>query len=167
MSTQFQPPVVVMRREQFTLDVTDIDWVGGDADPCIPCLQIRFHGDADTLSSRFEGAHGGPLDAIDIDVTVRLQGDVEVAGTHGIVAITSRVTGDYLLEGGLAADNVIAFIRAARRFGDHTEGTSRYLVRLLAEGDAISEHEKHTLLVYSHDGDLLRHHSLIPSGVEV
>lgn len=167
MSTQFQSPSEGMRREQFTLDVTDVAWLDGDEDPRLPCLRITFDGDEPTLASRLENARGEPLEANEIDVTVRLQGDLDAEETHGIVAITGRITGEYLLEASVSAPEVITFTRAARRFGDHTDGSSRYRVRLIADGDAVIDYEKRTLLVYSHAGDLLRHHSLIPSGVEI
>ena len=156
-----------MRREQFTLDVTDVVWIDGDDDPCLPCLRIAFDGEPSVLRSRLTDAHGEPIDASEIDVTVRLQGDVDADETAGVVAMTSRVTGDYLLEVPIDAADVVTFTRAARRFGEHSEGTTRYLVRLLADGESVGEYEKRTLLVYSEDGDLLRHHSLIPSGVEI
>ena len=38
---------------------------------------------------------------------------------------------------------------------------------LEAGGELVAEYEKRTLLVYADDGELLRNHSLIPSGVEI
>jgi hypothetical protein len=156
-----------MRREQFTLDVTNVAWINGDYAPEMPCLRITFDGEPAALRSRLTDAHGEANNASEIDVTVRLQGDVDADETAGVVAITSRVTGDYLLEVQIDATAVVTFTRAARRFGERSEGTSRYRVQLFADGEAVGDYEKRTLLVYSKDGDLLRHHSLIPSGVEI
>lgn len=167
MGARFQVPDDGMRREQFTLDVTDVAWIDGDADPEMPCLKIAYDGDPEELATGLEDAYGERLDADEIDVTVRLQGDIGSDDAHGIIAMTSRVTGDYLLETRISAPDIVTFTRAARRFGDHTEGTSRYRISLLVDGEISAEYEKRTLLVYSEDGDLLRHHSLIPSGVEI
>jgi len=156
-----------MRREQFTLDVTEVDRIDNGDAPRMPCLRIAFDGEQSALRSRLTDAHGEPIDAATIDVTVRLQGDLEADGTDGVVAMTSRMTGDYLLEVQIDAADIITFTRAARRFGEHSERPSRYLVRLIAGGEPVAEYEKRTLLVYSQNGDLLRHHSLIPSGVEI
>ncbi len=156
-----------MRREQYTLDITDVAWINGDTDPCMPCLRIAFDGDPKTLKLRLKDARGDPLDADEIDVTVRLQGDEDDPETHGIVALTSRVTGDYVLEASVAAPEVITFTQAANQFGEYFDGNSRYRVRLLADRGFSFEYEKRTLLIYSHDGDLLRPYSLIPSGVEI
>ena len=156
-----------MRREQYTLDVTDVAWIDGDEDPGMPCLRISYDGDPETLHSRLVDARGEPLDGGEIDVTVRLQGDVQDPEPPGVVAMTSRVTGDYLLEVLVDPPDIITFTRAARRFGDQSDGASRYIVRVIADDETVGEYEKRTLLVYSHDGDLLRHHSLIPSGVEI
>lgn len=156
-----------MRREQFTLDVMNVAWIDGDDAPEMPCLRIAFDGEPSVLRSRLTDAHGDAIDAGEIDVTVRLQGDVDADETAGVVAMTSRVTGDYLLEVRIDATDVVTFTRAARRFGERSEGTSRYLVQVFADGEAVGDYEKRTLLVYSEDGDLLRHHSLIPSGVEI
>ena len=167
MTPQTIPPVEGMRREQYTLDITDVGWLDGDSEPCMPCLRIAYDGDPETLESRLEDARGDTLSADEIDVTVRLQGDEDDPETHGIVALTSRVTGDYLLEARVAAPEVITFTRAANRFGEYSDGNSRYRVRLVADQGSTLEYEKRTLLVYSHDGDLLRPHSLIPNGVEI
>lgn len=156
-----------MRREQYTLDITDVAWIDGDSDPCMPCLRIAFGGDPEALESRLEDARGDALDADEIDVSVRLRGDVDDPETHGIVALTSRVTGDYLLEARVVASDLTTFTRATKRFGEFSDGNSRYRMRLVADREPILEYEKRTLLVYSQDGDLLRPHSLIPSGVEI
>jgi hypothetical protein len=84
-----------------------------------------------------------------------------------VVALTDRVTGDYVLEINVVAEDVLPFITAARRYGEKTGDAARYRLRLLADGDEVAAYEKGTLLVYSSDGELLRQHSLIPSGVEI
>ena len=83
------------------------------------------------------------------------------------MGVTNRVTGEFMLELNAEAADVLAFIDAARDYGSGTDGSRRYRVRITVDGEPFLDHEKATLLVYEPDGDLLRAHSLIPSGVEL
>ncbi|MGB9985741.1 DUF5793 family protein, partial [Salarchaeum japonicum] len=87
-----------MRRQEFTLDVTDIDWVeDDDATPERPTVTIDFTGSA-ALEDRLTDADGDLLDGDEIDVAFRLQGDIEDMDATGVVAVTHRLTGDFVLE---------------------------------------------------------------------
>lgn len=155
-----------MRREQFTVEFSDVSWVGTGADPTKPTLTITIDGDAETLAERL-AAGDGLRDAGEIDIGFRLQGTPEQAAADGVVSVTDRLTGDYVLELNANADAMLSFIHAARRFGKQTDENGQYRVRIRAGEDEIATYEKRTLLVYSEDGELLRQHSLIPSGVEI
>jgi hypothetical protein len=85
-----------------------------------------------------------------------------------VVSVTNRITGDFVLELNEDAEDVLRFVRAARRYGESTDdGDGRYRVEIRVDGEELVVYEKSTFLVYSSDGDLLRSHSLIPSGVEL
>lgn len=156
-----------MRREQFSLEVSNIRWFEEDGEPETPTLTVRFDGNAGELQDRIAGATGDVRDATETDVTIRLHGSLDDPTTEGVVAITDRVSGEYLLEFNVTLDDVLTFTRAARRFAERTDEGARYRVRIIGETGAIATYEKRTLLVYSQDGELLRQHSLIPSGVEI
>jgi hypothetical protein len=81
--------------------------------------------------------------------------------------VTNRVTGEFVLELNADADAVLEFIDAARAYGKTTDDDVRYRVELSIDGEPLTEYGKSTLLVYDVDGNLLRQHSLIPSGVEL
>ncbi|ELY42278.1 DUF5793 family protein [Natronorubrum tibetense] len=156
-----------MRREHFTLDVSNVDWVETDGEPSKPSVSINFTGPATMLRERLTGSDGDVLEASETDVALRLQ---EPLGSDaaGVVSVTNRVTGEFILELNEAADDVLTFIRAARGYGeDATEDEGRYEVEITLDGDHFVTYDKGTFLVYDDEGNLLRQHSLIPSGVEL
>lgn len=157
-----------MRRDYFTLEVDNVDWVDDDGSPAKPTVTIDFEGPASTLRERLTTPGEELLDAAETDVAYRLQSGVEDADAEGVVSVTNRVTGDYVLELNEDADDVLKFIRAAREYGKTSdEDDGHYEVDILIDGEDVSAYEKNTLLVYDQDGNLMRQHSLIPSGVEL
>ncbi|GGM65704.1 hypothetical protein J2752_000265 [Halarchaeum rubridurum] len=159
-----------MRREDFTLDVSDVEWVETGGDPRRPTVTIDFDGSRTDLDERLTGTEEQALSADETDVTLRLQGDPDDPATTGVVAVTDRVTGGLLLELDEDADDVLRFVRAARTYGERSEADADaggYRVVIAVDGEPVRTYEKETFLVYSEDGDLLRSRSLIPGGVEL
>jgi hypothetical protein len=156
-----------MRRDYFELDVTNVDWVDEDGEPRKPNVVIEFTGSASELRDRFTDNDGNLLDAEETDVAFRLTDDVDADGASGVVAVTNRITGEFVLELNEDADDVLTFIRAARRYGEATDAEGRYRVEVRIDDEDLVVYEKSTFLVYSEDGDLLRGQSLIPSGIEL
>ena len=156
-----------MRREHFTLDVSNVDWVETDGEPKKPSVSIDFTGQAAMLRERLTGPNDEHLDASETDVALRLK---EPLGeeTTGVVSVTNRITGDFILELNEDADDVLRFIRAARGYGEWSDDDEgRYDVSISIDGDPFVTYDKRTFLVYDDEGSLLRQHSLIPSGVEL
>lgn len=145
-----------MRRDYFTLEATPVD------DQGVPAIRIDFDGPEERLRERLT-ADGELLDAESIDVAYRLQGETADPATGGVLAVTDRVTGDFVLETNAVADDVLRFIAAVR----DRNGDPHYRVVLTIEGEPLVEYEKRLLLVYDVEGELLRGRSLIPSGVEL
>ncbi|MFB6303880.1 MAG: DUF5793 family protein [Haloferacaceae archaeon] len=157
-----------MRRDYFELDVENIDWVDDGDAPAKPTVHIDFHGPDGMLRDRLADASGELLDAEETDVSFRLHDDRNDPDATGVVAVTNRVTGDFVLELNEDAEDVLRFIRAAREYGKSTDDRDgRYRVRIAADGDPTVTYDKRTFLVYDADGNLLRGESLIPSGVEL
>ena len=156
-----------MRRDYFTLEVSGADWVDTGGEPSKPTVVIDFEGPSEALTERLTDAEGELLDASDTDVALRLQSDLEDDDAIGVVSVTDRVTGDFILELNEDAEDVLRFIRAARAYGQEADENGRYRIELLIDGEEYATHDKSTFLVYNSDGDLLRQHSLIPSGVEL
>lgn len=157
-----------MRRDYFTLEVDNVDWAEEDGTPAKPAVTIDFEGPASTLRERLTGLDDEMLAAAETDVTYRLQSGLETPDATGVVSVTNRITGDYVLELNAEADDVLRFIRAAREYGKAgEEDDGHYRITLLIDGEEVAEYDKNTFLVYDPDGNLMRGHSLIPSGVEL
>ncbi|WP_049971982.1 DUF5793 family protein [Haladaptatus cibarius] len=157
-----------MRRDYFTLDVENIDWADADGTPRKPTVIIDFEGPSSTLRERLTALDGDLLEADETDVTFRLQANLDDSDATGVVSVTNRTTGDFILELNEDAEDVLKFIRAARAYGDESdEADGRYHVDIAINGEQVVEYDKSTFLVYNREGNLLRQHSLIPSGVEL
>src|SRR5699024_4500889 len=153
-----------MRREYFDLHVSDTDWVSTEDDPRKPTLVIEFDGPSEVLEAGLAGSSGPLVEADETDVNYRLHADE----TEGVLSITNRITGDFVLECNADAAGGLEFIRAARTCGERTaDGDGQYRLAIRFDGDERLRHEKSTFLVYNHEGDLVRQHSLIPGGVEL
>lgn len=144
-----------MRRDYFTAEVTNVDSAG------LPVLDIEYDGPPDQLVGRLTDETGDPLDAGELDVAYRLQ-----SNETGVISVTNRVTGEFIIEVNATNEDVLTFIKAAREQGADEDET-RYRLTVTAGDDELLDREKGTLLVYDTDGDLRRSESLIPSGVEL
>ncbi|MBV0923161.1 hypothetical protein KTS45_03015 [Halomicroarcula limicola] len=141
-----------MRRDHFTVDVeSEHDGT--------PTISIDYDGPADGLRERLTTGTDGTLDAGEIDVVFRRQADSD----GGVLSLTNRLTGEFVLEVPADTDDVTALVSAA----EGREDDGRYEVRLTDSDGESLVYEKRTLLVYDHDGSLLRQRSLIPGGVEL
>lgn len=149
-----------MRRDYFTLDASNLDAPG------VPTVSIDFEGPSDQLSDRLTDEHGEPLTADEVDVACRLHGPIDES-PEAVVSVTNRVTGEFIIELNTDSDDVFRFIDAAREYGKDTDEQHRYRIRVAIDGDHFLEQHKGTFLIYDADGELLRQHSLIPSGVEL
>jgi hypothetical protein len=157
-----------MRRDYFELTVEHIDWVDDGEDPEKPLVRIDFTGPDELLRERLTGAEDQLLSAGETDVAFRLQSSLDDSGATGVVGVTNRITGDFVLELNEDADDVLKFIRAAREYGKTMDvDNGRYRVEITIDGEPLVAYEKQTFLVYDADGSLLRSKSLIPSGVEL
>lgn len=156
-----------MRRDYFTIEARGLDWLADDAEPEKPTVVIDFEGPASLLQERITDVSAEPLDESEIDVSFRYQTAVDDADAHGVISITDRVTGDYVLELNAEADEVQRFVRAARTYGKRSSDDDRYRIELLIDGEHAVTYDKRTFLIYNREGNLLRKHSLIPSGVEL
>ena len=151
-----------MRRDYFT---PSVDGVGDDGTQR-PVVTVAYEGPAEQLETRMTKG-GSVLDGAEVDVGFRLQEPAGEDDTMGVLALADRVTGEYVLELNVEADDVFALVEAAREFGQTADAEDRYRIVLESEGERLATYDKSTLLVYDHEGELLRSRSLIPSGVEI
>ncbi len=148
-----------MRRDYFTLDAAGVQVDDSER----PTMRITYEGPTEEFESRLR-REGTLLSGDGIDITFRLQGDLDSDRPKGVLAIADRVTGEYVLELNAEAETVFA-VTATVAEGDEN---GVYRVELeTSDGAELVSYEKSTLLIYDHEGDLLRERSLIPSGVEI
>lgn len=158
-----------MRRDYFTLEVHDAGWVEVDGTPAMPKLNITYEGPRETLASALLTDGDELPSSSSIDVSFRLQGSIDDPDAMGVLSLSDRLTGDFLVEMNAEVEPMLAFIRAARRYGETvSDPAGRFSVSIIVDdtNDRVT-FEKRTLLVYNSDGSLLRQHSIIPSGVEL
>lgn len=156
-----------MRRDYFSVEIRNADPGDDDGDELQqPTLDISFDGPSTALDDRLAGARDD-LPSPTIDVSYRLLGPTDESDAEGVIGVTDRHTGDFLLEANITAEEVLEFVHSAREYGKRTDGTDRYQVRVTREGTEVIRHDKSTFLVYNEEGNLARRHSLIPSGVEL
>jgi hypothetical protein len=157
-----------MRRDYFNLEIEDVDWLDGEGDPVKPRVTIDFDGPDSTLRSRLTGHDDVPLSGDETDAAFRLRTAIDDPDAEGVFSLTNRVTGEFVLEVNEDSETVMDFVRAARRYGEsEPDDDSRYQIRVTIEDEEVVTYDKHTFLVYNEAGNLLRKHSLIPSGVEL
>jgi hypothetical protein len=147
-----------MRRDHFTVASESLD----PADAGTPTLNIEYNGPKETLTSQLS-EDGGLIPASDIDVAFRFQDDHESDSASGVCSLTHRVTGEYLLECNADGGTILDLVAAAREQNDE----ARYQIRLNRRNGSPIVYDLDALLVYDAEGNLLRQHSLIPSGVEL
>lgn len=149
-----------MRRDYFTIEATGVQ----ADDPDRPIVRITYDGPTEEFEPRLRRGET-QLEGGDVDITYRLQDELETDEPMGVLAIADRVTGEYVLELNAGANTVLAVTDAV---ADDEESETRYKVVIRSgDGSELVSYEKSTLLVYDRDGELLRDRSLIPSGVEI
>jgi len=149
-----------MRRDHFTVAARHVS----SEEPTEPTLAIEYDGPRETLTEQLTETDGELFVAGDVDAAFRLQNDCDDDDATGVFSLTHRVTGEYLLEVNADADDVLALVDTAR---DGSEDEASYRIHITRDDDNPVVYEMDSLLVYDNDGDLLRQHSLIPSGVEL
>lgn len=149
-----------MRRDHFTVAAQHVD----PDDTERPVLEIEYDGPTETLTSQLTDDSDELFPADALDAAFRLQETLDADETTGVFSLTHRITGEYLLEVNVDAEAVLDLVAAAR---DGDEDDARYCVRIERADGSPVRYEMDSLLVYDDNGDLLRQHSLIPSGVEL
>jgi hypothetical protein len=148
-----------MRRDHFTVVAESLDPAEADS----PALDIEYDGPEETLTAQLTEDGDDQITASNVDAAFRFQDDHESTDAMGVCSLTHRVTGEYLLEFNATGEDILDLVAAAREETD--EGS--YQIRInRTDGEPIV-YGLDALLVYDADGNLLRQHSLIPSGVEL
>ncbi|MFB6109866.1 MAG: DUF5793 family protein [Halodesulfurarchaeum sp.] len=156
-----------MHREDFTLQTTNVEAESGGETQPLPTIRLAYDGPQSDLRAALEGADGTVLSEDEVDVSLRLQGPIDDRDPDGVLAVTDRVTGDYVCELNVDARDIFEFLAAAKRRAEAVDGTPKYRIQLAAEGHPIRTYETDTFLVYTRDGTLRESESLLPGGVQL
>ncbi len=148
-------------RDYFALDVTA-------ESTTTPVIRVTFDGPVSSLvGSDDDGTAVFDIDDPErLDMSYRIHDTAMTDDTSGVLAVTDRVTGDFILECNCSAEKIAALVGAARESDAH-QGDGLYQFTLTINDEDILSVDRDLFLVYNVDGDLLRQHSLIPSGVEL
>jgi hypothetical protein len=149
-----------MRRDHFTVTARNVS----SGEPSKPTLAIGYDGPRETLTAQLTDVNDEVFVATDVDAAFRLQESREADDPTGVFSLTHRVTGEYLLEVNAKAEEILALVDTTR---DRGEDDASYRIRIERAEDSPVVYEMDALLVYDDEGNLLRQHSLIPSGVEL
>lgn len=147
-----------MRRENFEVEVRNVDEADGEGRPEIA---VEYDGAVGRVAERLVTSDG-TLDADEIDVAYRRQ---TAEDPPGVLAVTDRITGGFVLEANADPDALNALIDAAR--GGEGDDETGYRLRITDGEGKSTVYDERTLLVYDADGSLRRGDSLIPGGVEL
>lgn len=156
-----------MLHDEFELTLAHVDWIETEEEPVRPTLAIRSVDSPACLKKRLTRPDSALLEADEIDVTFRYPSPLHEYDTRGVLAVSSNVTGDFVLEASIGDTLFQNLVQTARYYGDVTGRDTTYAVWLVVHDELLVEYEKQILLVYGADGTLLRHHSLIPNGIEI
>ncbi len=149
-----------MRRDHFTVVTESLD----PADATNPTVDINYDGPKETLTGQLTTEAGELTPESEIDAAFRFQDSPEEDEPIGVFSLTHRITGEYLLEFNADGNDIIDLATAAR---EGTEDDASYRIRINREDGQPIVYKLDSLLTYDPDGNLLRKHSLIPSGVEL
>ena len=163
-----------MRRDNFTTALPD-------AAQDDPTLRIEYDGPTGDLVRRLTDNTDEVHPAADIDAAFRLTDPVDQPDAGGVFSLSHRVTGEFLLEANTTAEQILDLIAAARDSEDQSYSIQIAASESATDADGFDDSEAVTdtdtdadvvyelqaLFVYDTSGELLRQHSLIPSGVEI
>lgn len=156
-----------MRQDQCEVEIRDHDWIDTDDQPVQPTLSITSRAPEADFRDRMTDRDNTILAATEIDVAFRYQSAVDDADAIGVLGVTHRTTGAYILEAPTEEDLIQTVIKAATRYAERTATGRYYTLEFWTARGLFASYEKQTFLVYAQDGTLLRHRSLIPTGVEI
>lgn len=156
-----------MQFSKLSIDLVDTEWVEREEAPKQPRFTIRYDGPVDGIIDGFWPPHRLGYSPGDLDVFFRYQDSDSPVINSVVVSVCDRLTGDYLLEIKTSAKFIQKFAHAMRRYADSIDETISYSVEIWSGAGLRSVFEKETFLVYRPNGTLLRHQSVIPTGVEL
>lgn len=148
--------------ERFSVETVGVKWVATDGEPVRPVLRFAFDGSRDSIGQRLLRRLRDDTTSDDMVVSHR-RGPT---GRRGVLSISDRVTGRYLLEADVKIGLIPEFVNAVSRYADDTGSDRRYRVEIDANDGSVTGFETGLLLLYD-EQTLLHESSLVPASVEL
>ncbi len=155
-----------MEREAFSLQTRHVEPGPGETTAPLPTLEIHYEGPESQLQTALRSLSGDGA-GTEFDVALRLQDDAEASDPAGVLAVTERVTGEFICECNVRADRIFAFLEATRRRAAAVDSSPKYRMQFIVDERPIRTEEMATLLVYAASGELRESRSLLPNGVQL
>lgn len=156
-----------MWRDQLSVGLKHTDGMTTGTSTEQPCIVIVFDGPMRKMVERLKHNDREGFSSADLEVHHRFQASEHPQGTSGVLAITDRVNGEYVLEVNTSTEFVEEFVSAMTEYMKETDTGPRYRVEARASGKRVASFETELFLVYEPGGQLLRSLSLVPDGIEI
>lgn len=151
----------------WNLHTSHTDWIATGGRPLTPVLHLRFDGHSEVMIDQLPDTGTGNEYPEDFDVSFQLQTSLDDSDANGVLAVSDRLTGEYLLELEVAAKQIFDFVRSVHQYADETGKEVQYIVSLDADNGTAMEYSKQVLITRMTDGGLYRSRSLIPTWVDI
>jgi hypothetical protein len=155
-----------MQGDQFTIGFTTTELTVTGADSGQPVLRLSFDGSRDSLQELLRERLRDDISEEAVYVSFRSLSSSERTD-EGVLSLSNRVTGAYVLEIRTQREPILEFVQAVREYADRTGHEAAYRIVMQANAETVTMFEKTLLLVYDANGTLCRHASLIPSDIEL
>lgn len=157
----------LMRREEFSLETQHVEPDSGETTAPLPTLKLVYDGPEGELRAAMAQTDSEGPGEPELDVSLRLQDEFHETDPDGVLAVTDRLTGDFVCECNVPAKRVFEFLSATKRRAAAVNGAPKYRLQFFADGTPIRTEEMDTFLVYTNAGTLRESESLLPNGVQL
>ncbi|MBS3760938.1 DUF5793 family protein [Halodesulfurarchaeum sp.] len=156
-----------MRREEFSFETRHVRPETGETTAPLPTLKLQYAGPEGELRAALAQTDVSTQGKADLDVSLRLKGNFEEPDPDGVLAVTGRLTGDFICECNVPAKQIFEFLSATKRRAAAVDRRPKYRFQLYADDRPIRTEEMDTFLVYTKSGVLREAESLLPNGVQL
>jgi hypothetical protein len=157
----------MMRREEFSFETQHVGPETGETTAPLPTLKLQYGGAEGELRAAMAKTDVSTQGKSDLDVSLRLKGDFDEPEPDGVLAVTGRLTGDFICECNVPAKQIFEFLSATKRRAAAVDRRPKYRLQMYVDDTPIRTEEMDTFLVYTKSGVLRESESLLPNGVQL
>lgn len=157
----------VMHREEFSLETRHVEPEAGETTAPLPTLELQYDGPEGKLRAVMAQTDRPGQKKPELDVSLRLKGGFDEPDPDGVLAVTDRLTGDFICECNVGAKRIFEFLSATKRRAAAVDRRPKYRLQFYADDTPLRTEEMDTFLVYTRSGTLRESESLLPNGVQL